>query len=83
MLSPSVDLIPTNEMPSAHEPVKGASRRWRGSGRPLSLTVSPLQACASRAEWKYSAVPTAGRSDSGSLTCRAVHPLRQPPVVFK
>jgi hypothetical protein len=43
-------------MPSAHEPVKDASRRSRGSGLPLSLTVSPLRALAWHGGMKYSAV---------------------------
>jgi hypothetical protein len=29
--------LPTNEVPSADEPVKDASRRFRGSAKPLSL----------------------------------------------
>jgi hypothetical protein len=45
-----------NEVPSPHEPVKDASRRSRGSGGPLSLTVSPLRAIACHGEMKYSAV---------------------------
>lgn len=44
-----------NEMPSAHEPFKDASRRSCGSGKLLSLTVSSLRTFASHGRMKYSA----------------------------
>jgi hypothetical protein len=65
--------LANNDLPFAHEPIKDASRRSRGSGRPLSLTVSPLRAFARHGGMKYSAVDGKTPQPSGFKGTHHLH----------